>query len=154
MVCAMPNTAPAITDETTFTLAKELAAAKARCDYAIFLGATMDNHSTIPELASQAAGLKMYLNETFNQLRLKDLTDWIKVPTVSSLNYSCATLHYLEIKTRLFLFQGFYFLVLFHKESSGIRNAPYLIQVFSMLVLDFEVFLLTYNRQSKKRLLP
>lgn len=57
----------------------QLAEAGARCDYAIFLGATSDNYSVIPELASQAAGLKMYLNETFNTLRLKDLTVWIKV---------------------------------------------------------------------------
>lgn len=74
----MPNTVPAVTDEASFALAKELAAAKARCDYAIFLGATSDNHGSIPELAPQAAGLKMYLNETFNTLRLRDLTDWIK----------------------------------------------------------------------------
>lgn len=80
----MPNTLPAITDEATLMLAKELAAEKARCDYAIFLGATSDNHSTVPELASQAAGLKMYLNETFNTLRLKDLSEWIKVqPSVT-----------------------------------------------------------------------
>lgn len=55
------------------------AAAGARCDYAIFLGATSDNYNVIPELAPQAAGLKMYLNETFNTLRLNDLTEWIKV---------------------------------------------------------------------------
>ncbi|KAG8277029.1 hypothetical protein J6590_051930 [Homalodisca vitripennis] len=78
LICAMPNTAPAITDQATFSLAKDLAAAKARCDYAIFLGATSDNHNTIPELAPQAAGLKMYLNETFNALRLRDLTDWAR----------------------------------------------------------------------------
>lgn len=79
MICAMPNTAPAITDQTTFSLVQELASTKARCDYSLFLGATPDNYSTIPELAPLAAGLKMYLNETFNTLRLKDLTEWTKV---------------------------------------------------------------------------
>lgn len=78
LICAMPNTIPAITDQASFTLIKQLAEAGARCDYTIFLGATSDNYSVIPELASQAAGLKMYLNETFNTLRLKDLTVWIK----------------------------------------------------------------------------
>lgn len=79
MICAMPNTAPAITDQSTLSLVQELAATKARCDYALFLGATPDNYATIPELAPLAAGLKMYLNETFNTLRLKDLTEWTKV---------------------------------------------------------------------------
>lgn len=78
MICAMPNTIPAITDQASFTLVKQLAEAGARCDYAIFLGASSDNYNVIPELAPQAAGLKMYLNETFNALRLKDLTVWIK----------------------------------------------------------------------------
>ncbi|XP_075220922.1 carbamoyl-phosphate synthetase 2, aspartate transcarbamylase, and dihydroorotase rudimentary isoform X1 [Lycorma delicatula] len=78
MICAMPNTCPAITDPATFSLVKERAAAAARCDYAIFLGATSDNYNVIPDLAPQAAGLKMYLNETFNTLRLNDLTEWIK----------------------------------------------------------------------------
>lgn len=79
MICAMPNTAPAITDQPTLSLVQELACTKAHCDYALFLGATPDNYATIPELAPLAAGLKMYLNETFNTLRLKDLTEWTKV---------------------------------------------------------------------------
>ncbi|XP_014278471.1 multifunctional protein r [Halyomorpha halys] len=78
LICAMPNTVPACVNKETFALVKELASKKAHCDYAIFLGATEDNHSYIPELAPQAAGLKMYLNETFNTLRLPDLSFWIK----------------------------------------------------------------------------
>ncbi|CAA9999745.1 unnamed protein product, partial [Nesidiocoris tenuis] len=78
MICAMPNTNPACVDVESFNLVKELAAAKSRCDFAIFLGATEDNFNVIPELAPDAAGLKMYLNETFNTLRLRDLTFWIK----------------------------------------------------------------------------
>ncbi|XP_073981816.1 carbamoyl-phosphate synthetase 2, aspartate transcarbamylase, and dihydroorotase rudimentary [Rhodnius prolixus] len=78
LVCLMPNTDPPCIDQTTFSLVKELAAEKARCDYGIFLGATEDNYNIIPELASDAVGLKMYLNETFNTLRLRDLTFWIK----------------------------------------------------------------------------
>lgn len=78
LICAMPNTIPACVDKETFALVKELASSKAHCDYAIFLGATEDNYNFITELAPQAAGLKMYLNETFNTLRLPDLTFWIK----------------------------------------------------------------------------
>ncbi|KAE8740857.1 CAD protein [Frankliniella occidentalis] len=78
IICAMPNTQPAITDASAFQLVKELAASKARCDYAVFVGASSENFSTVRELAPLAAGLKMYLNETFTTLRLKDLTVWRK----------------------------------------------------------------------------
>ncbi|XP_017768305.1 PREDICTED: CAD protein [Nicrophorus vespilloides] len=78
MICAMPNTNPAIVDEESFQLVKKLADANARCDYALFMGASTDNYNTITEFAPEAAGLKMYLNETFTTLRLKDLTVWSK----------------------------------------------------------------------------
>ncbi|RZC40808.1 CAD protein [Asbolus verrucosus] len=78
MICAMPNTNPAITDKESLTLVKSLAKQNARCDYAIFMGASSDNFSTIPELAQEVAGLKMYLNETFTTLRLNDLNVWSK----------------------------------------------------------------------------
>ncbi|PBC26011.1 CAD protein [Apis cerana cerana] len=54
------------------------ALSNARCDYAIYVGASSDNHNITAELAPLAAGLKMYLNETFTTLRLSDLTVWIK----------------------------------------------------------------------------
>jgi hypothetical protein len=57
----------------------QLAHAGARCDYALYLGASTDNYGVISDLASSAAGLKMYLNETFTTLTLKDLTVWSKV---------------------------------------------------------------------------
>lgn len=78
LICAMPNTHPAITDEDSFQLAKKLAKERARCDYALFVGASMDNAMTIPELSHEAAGLKMYLNDTFTTLKLNDLTVWSK----------------------------------------------------------------------------
>ncbi|XP_066599844.1 multifunctional protein r [Prorops nasuta] len=78
MIFAMPNTNPAVVDHQSFVLAKERAAAGARCDYALFIGASFDNYTITPELAPMAAGLKMYLNETFTTLRLNDLTVWIK----------------------------------------------------------------------------
>lgn len=78
LICAMPNTNPAVTDEETLQLVKKLAKENARCDYAIYMGASLDNYSYIPELAPEVAGLKMYLNETYTTLRLNDLSIWSK----------------------------------------------------------------------------
>ena len=78
MVLAMPNTKPPIFDAETLTPALEAAKEKARCDYAQFLGAGPDNTDwdKHTDLLSQAAGLKMYLDSTFGQLRLDDMTLW------------------------------------------------------------------------------
>jgi carbamoyl-phosphate synthase / aspartate carbamoyltransferase / dihydroorotase len=78
MVCAMPNTNPSIVDNKTFQMFKELAKAGSRCDYALFVGASSENYNQIYELASEAAALKMYLNETFTTLKLNDMTIWEK----------------------------------------------------------------------------
>lgn len=78
MVCAMPNTNPSIVDRSTFTLFQELAKNGARCDYALFVGASDNNWQHINELAAQAAGLKMYLNDTFSTLKMTDMTIWEK----------------------------------------------------------------------------
>ncbi|CAL7950785.1 unnamed protein product [Xylocopa violacea] len=78
IIFAMPNTNPAVVDHQSFALAKERALPNARCDYAIYVGASSDNYNITSELAPLAAGLKMYLNETFTTLRLTDLTLWIK----------------------------------------------------------------------------
>lgn len=78
MVCAMPNTNPSIVDQESFKLFKELAKKGARCDYALFVGASSDNFDSIYELAPEAAALKMYLNQTFSTLQLNDMTVWQK----------------------------------------------------------------------------
>jgi carbamoyl-phosphate synthase/aspartate carbamoyltransferase/dihydroorotase len=78
MVLAMPNTKPPIFDAGTLKLALDAANRKARCDYAQFLGAgpkNMDWGRHIG-LQLQAAGLKMYLDSTFGELRLDDMTLW------------------------------------------------------------------------------
>ena len=77
MILAMPNTKPPIFDESTLKLALDAAKAKARCDYAQFLGAGPDNADILPVLADKAAGLKMYLDSTFGELRLDDMTLWM-----------------------------------------------------------------------------
>lgn len=76
-VLAMPNTKPPIFDSATLGLALDAAAQKARCDYAQFLGGGPDNADILPALAPRAAGLKMYLDSTFGELRLDDMTLWM-----------------------------------------------------------------------------
>ena len=76
MILAMPNTKPPIFDAATLDLALNAAQEKARCDYAQYLGAGPDNAEIVPLLASKAAGLKMYLDSTFGELRLNDMTLW------------------------------------------------------------------------------
>ncbi|MBI4730902.1 MAG: amidohydrolase family protein [Chloroflexi bacterium] len=78
MVLAMPNTKPPICDESTLDLVLASAKAKARCDYAQFLGAGPDNvdWDKYAGLPHRAAGLKMYLDSTFGELRLDDMTLW------------------------------------------------------------------------------
>lgn len=83
IILAMPNTKPPIFDESTLDLALTAAKEKARCDYAQFVGAGPDNavgdgtRRPLHEIASKAAGLKMYLDSTFGELRLDDMTLWM-----------------------------------------------------------------------------
>jgi dihydroorotase-like cyclic amidohydrolase len=82
-ILAMPNTKPPIFDEATLNLALDAAKQKARCDYGQFLGAGPDNavgdgsRRPLHEIAHKAAGLKMYLDSTFGELRLDDMTLWM-----------------------------------------------------------------------------
>jgi carbamoyl-phosphate synthase/aspartate carbamoyltransferase/dihydroorotase len=78
MILAMPNTKPPIFDAGTLDLALDAARSKARCDYAQYLGAGPDNADweAHPDLPPRAAGLKMYLDQTFGELRLDDMTLW------------------------------------------------------------------------------
>ncbi|KAG6449481.1 hypothetical protein O3G_MSEX006087 [Manduca sexta] len=76
MICAMPNTNPPLIDRTAYDYTSALARVSARCDYALYLGASSTNCETVSELAPQAAALKMYLNQTFTTLQLDDMSVW------------------------------------------------------------------------------
>ncbi|MFU8771842.1 MAG: amidohydrolase family protein, partial [Anaerolineales bacterium] len=76
VVLAMPNTQPPITNDKNLSLALEAGRHKARCDFAQFLGAGPDNAAVIPALSQKAAGMKMYLDQTYGPLRLDDMTLW------------------------------------------------------------------------------
>uniref|UniRef100_A0A8C3A4Y3 Multifunctional protein CAD n=1 Tax=Cyclopterus lumpus TaxID=8103 RepID=A0A8C3A4Y3_CYCLU len=78
MVCAMPNTSPAITDASTLALVQKLAKAGCRCDYALYLGAASDNAAVLPSIASQAVALKMYLNDTYSTLKMDNVSLWME----------------------------------------------------------------------------
>jgi dihydroorotase-like cyclic amidohydrolase len=77
MVLAMPNTKPPIFDAETLDIALMAARRKARCDYAQYLGAGPDNSDITASLADKAAGLKMYTDSTFGELRLDNMTLWM-----------------------------------------------------------------------------
>jgi len=77
MILAMPNTKPPIFDAKTLDIALNAARDKARCDYAQYIGAGPDNSDIAASLALKAAGLKMYLDSTFGELRLDDMTLWM-----------------------------------------------------------------------------
>jgi len=83
MVLAMPNTTPPIFDAETLNLALTAAKQKARCDYGQYVGAGPDNavvgtdgRPLLHEIAHRTAGLKMYLDMTYGELRLDDMTLW------------------------------------------------------------------------------
>jgi carbamoyl-phosphate synthase/aspartate carbamoyltransferase/dihydroorotase len=75
LVLAMPNTRPPLIDAAALGLAAQAARAKARCDYALFLGAGQDNLRSSALLADRVCGLKMYLDQTYGPLRLESLDD-------------------------------------------------------------------------------
>jgi carbamoyl-phosphate synthase/aspartate carbamoyltransferase/dihydroorotase len=72
----MPNTMPPVVDRASFDGAREAAVARARCDFGLFVGATERNAAEAALLAPGAAGLKMYLDPTFGDLRLPDPESW------------------------------------------------------------------------------
>jgi carbamoyl-phosphate synthase/aspartate carbamoyltransferase/dihydroorotase len=80
LLLAMPNTKPPIFDAHTLDLAFDAARGKARCDYAQFLGAGPVVRATHVGATHASplpvAGLKMYLDSTFGELRLDDMTLW------------------------------------------------------------------------------
>ncbi|MEP7199650.1 MAG: amidohydrolase family protein [Chloroflexota bacterium] len=73
IVCAMPNTTPPIVDADALATTQASARAKARCDYGIYLGATLANTTTAAQLEPCAAGMKMYLDHTFGTLQMESL---------------------------------------------------------------------------------
>jgi dihydroorotase len=73
MVLDMPNTSPPIVSAETLAHKRRLAQAKALCDVGFYAGATETNAVDAARLAGQAVGLKIYLDQTYGPLRMRDL---------------------------------------------------------------------------------
>jgi len=73
MVLDMPNTCPPIIDAPALALKRQLAAEKAVCDIGFYVGAAETNASQAAKLGAKAAGLKIYLDQTYGPLRIRDL---------------------------------------------------------------------------------
>lgn len=73
MVLDMPNTYPPIVDGQTLALKQRLVERRALCDVGFFLGATEHNASEAAAQADGVAGLKIYLDQTYGPLRMRNL---------------------------------------------------------------------------------
>lgn len=76
-VLAMPNTQPPILDGESLESGLALAAAKARCDFGLYLGAGSHNAVSAADAAGKSVGLKLYLDQTFGPLRLDTVSQWM-----------------------------------------------------------------------------
>ena len=72
-VLDMPNTVPPTSTSANFQEKVRLAGEKAVCDVGLFAGATVADVDAYLPVASQACGLKIYVNETFGSLRIEEL---------------------------------------------------------------------------------
>ena len=72
-VLDMPNTVPPTDTPDALAEKRALAAAGARCDAGLFVGATTTNIDAYLPAASLACGLKIYVSDTFGNLRIDDL---------------------------------------------------------------------------------
>ncbi len=77
-VLTMPNTQPSITNLNALELANKTAENNSFCDWGQFVGAGPNNALEIAKFANQTAGLKMYLDLTFGNLKLDERDLWIK----------------------------------------------------------------------------
>lgn len=64
---------------SVLSLSSQLAKAGCRCDYALYVGAASDNSTILSSIANSAAGLKMYLNDTYSTLKMDNVSMWMEV---------------------------------------------------------------------------
>lgn len=76
-VLAMPNTSPPPVDRASMAAVRQAAAARARCDFGLFFGATAKNAADLAAISAQGVGLKMYLDHTFGTLQLEHIDSWL-----------------------------------------------------------------------------
>jgi len=73
MILDMPNTYPPIVDAQALALKQRLARRRALCDIGFYLGATEANAQEAAGQAGNAFGLKIYLDQTYGPLRMRNL---------------------------------------------------------------------------------
>lgn len=73
MVLAMPNTSPPLATPAVVEQTRAQAAATAYCDVGLFAGASPPVIDQLPDLAPYTAALKIYLNDTFGDLRVDEV---------------------------------------------------------------------------------
>lgn len=78
IICAMPNTTPAIIDDKSMGILEKISSNKAYCDYGLFVGASSTNTDTVHLLKERSCAMKMYLNNTHGPLLLENISDWSK----------------------------------------------------------------------------
>jgi carbamoyl-phosphate synthase/aspartate carbamoyltransferase/dihydroorotase len=72
-VLSMPNTDPPLVTQETLAATQRRADAEALCDVHLYAGASPDHLDELPALAQSAAGLKVYLDQTYGPLRITGL---------------------------------------------------------------------------------
>ena len=70
----MPNTNPSCTNREVYNLVDKLARQKSVCDYMIFMGADGENYKDLDKMNSKVCAIKFYLNETFSNLKINDIS--------------------------------------------------------------------------------
>ena len=73
MLLDMPNTYPPIVDAQALVLKQRLARRRALCDIGFYLGATEANAQEAAGQAGNAFALKIYLDQTYGPLRMRNL---------------------------------------------------------------------------------
>lgn len=77
MVLAMPNTSPPGISAEAIDQILNAAREKSVCDYGIYAGAGLGNYALLVEQEDRVVGLKMYLDQTYGDLRLDHLESWM-----------------------------------------------------------------------------
>jgi carbamoyl-phosphate synthase/aspartate carbamoyltransferase/dihydroorotase len=70
---AMPNTQPPLVSFDTWRVAQTLATSQSLCDVCLYAGASADHLDQLPLLAANAPALKIYLDQTYGPLRVREL---------------------------------------------------------------------------------
>jgi len=78
MICAMPNTTPAVTDAPTLQKIRTRAAAMSRCDFGALIGATMGNAKQLKNIEGAIAMCMELDHATTADLQIDDLTVWME----------------------------------------------------------------------------